>query len=400
MVSLHTGLPPLQHGVLGYLTHDPEHGQPLNQLIGDPDVVPEQWMPEPGLGERTRRRAVQVAPGKHAGSHLSRVAYRGWEFLAHGRGDRVEAVRTALHRVGPDGLVHLHVDDVDHAGHRFGVDSDPWRTALAEVDSLLGTMLRRLPAGTRIHVTADHGMVDTSPELTVDLTEHPSLQRLAAVVAGEARALALTAVSGQGAAEELAHGLDELMGERALVLSRQQLLGSALLGPAGMAVPARVRDRVPDVLVLGRGCWTVDDFSRRPESARQRVGVHGSLTSAEAWGPRLRAQVCAQSFFDPEAISSQLGIAARLFFADLAGLRGWRSCGVSGEEVPCSPLGAGGSSNPGNGVRSTVSWWRIVVSSASAPAGSRPSDSSTAAAGSVSRPAAPSSERACSSSAS
>lgn len=291
MVSLHTGLPPLQHGVLGYLTHDPEHGQPLNQLIGDPDVVPEQWMPEPGLGERTRRRAVQVAPGKHAGSHLSRVAYRGWEFLAHGRGDRVEAVRTALHRVGPDGLVHLHVDDVDHAGHRFGVDSDPWRTALAEVDSLLGTMLRRLPAGTRIHVTADHGMVDTSPELTVDLTEHPSLQRLAAVVAGEARALALTAVSGQGAAEELAHRLDELMGERALVLSRQQLLGSALLGPAGMAVPARVRDRIPDVLVLGRGCWTVDDFSRRPESARQMVGVHGSLTSAEAWVPLLRTQV-------------------------------------------------------------------------------------------------------------
>src|SRR5699024_10946381 len=60
LVSLHTGRPPLQHGVLGYLTHDPEHGQPLNHLIGDPDVVPEQWMPEPGLGERTRRRAVQV----------------------------------------------------------------------------------------------------------------------------------------------------------------------------------------------------------------------------------------------------------------------------------------------------------------------------------------------------
>src|SRR5690625_5174167 len=103
MASRRTGRAPLQHGVLRYLTHDPEHGQPLNQLIGDPDVVPEQWMPEPGLGERTRRRAVQVAPGKHAGSHLSRVAYRGWEFLAHGRGDRVEAVRTALHRVGPTG---------------------------------------------------------------------------------------------------------------------------------------------------------------------------------------------------------------------------------------------------------------------------------------------------------
>src|SRR5699024_12661556 len=119
----------------------------------------------------------------------------------------------------------------------------------------------------------------------------PAPQRLGAVVAGEARALALTAGSGRWAAEALAHRSDGLMGERALVLCRQRLLGSALLAPAGMAVPARVRDRIPDVLVLGRGCWTVDDFSRRPESARQVVGVHGSLTSAEAWVPLLRTQV-------------------------------------------------------------------------------------------------------------
>lgn len=291
MVSLHTSVPPLQHGVLGYLTHDPDRGQPLNQLTGDPAVVPERWMPEPGLAESSERPAVQVAPGKHAGSHLSRVAYRGWEFLAHGRGDRVEAVRTAIHRAGPDGVVHLHVDDVDHAGHRFGVDSEQWRTALAEVDGLLGTLLRRLPAGTRLHVTADHGMVDTAPELTVDLAEHPWLQRLAAVVAGEARALALTAVAGDGAAAELASGLTELLGERALVLTRGQLLGSAVLGPAGMDVSERVQGRVPDVLVLGRGRWTVDDFSRRPERARQMVGVHGSLTPAEAWVPLLRTEV-------------------------------------------------------------------------------------------------------------
>lgn len=273
MVSLHTGLPPLQHGVLGYVTHDPERGQALNQLTGDPAVTPERWMPEPGLGERGERRAVQVAPGKHAGSHLSRVAYRGWEFLAHGRGDRIEAVRTALHRAGPDGLVHLHVDDVDHAGHRFGVDSEQWRTALAEVDALLGTMLRRLPAGTRLHVTADHGMVDTAPELIVDLADHPSLQRLASVVAGEARALALTAVAGDGVGEELASGLAELIEDRALVLRRDQLLESAVLGPADMVVPERVAARIPDVLVLGRGRWTVDDYSRRPDKEIGRAHV-------------------------------------------------------------------------------------------------------------------------------
>lgn len=290
MVSLHTGLPPLEHGVLGYLGLDPVQHRSVNQLTGAPGIDPQAWMPAPTLLERFPRRAVQVAPAKHARSHLSGVAYRGWEFLGHGRGDRVEAVRTALHRGGPDALVHLHVDDVDHAGHVHGVDSEPWRTALAEVDALVGTLLRRLPRGTRVHVTADHGMVDTSPERTLDLAEHPEVLALVAELTGEARALALHAVPGRGAAEELAAQMTELMGERALVLTREQVLAAGLLAPPGTAVPPHVAGRLPDVLALARGRWGADDYSRRPETARRMVGVHGSLTAAEALVPLVRAQ--------------------------------------------------------------------------------------------------------------
>lgn len=290
MVSLHTGQAPLVHGVLGYLTRDPRTGQAVNQLHGAPGLDPQQWMPLSTPVESGTRRAVQVAPAKHATSHLTRVAFRGWEFLGHGRGDRVEAVRTALHRAGPDGLVHLHVDDVDHAGHGHGIDSEQWRTALAEVDALLGTLQRRLPRGTRIHVTADHGMVDTSPEHTVDLAAHPAILRLVEEVAGEARALSLHTVPGEGVAEELIERLTALLGERALVLSREQVLAEGVLGPIGTEVSERVAPRLPDVLVLARGRWGIDDFSRRPETAHRMVGIHGSLTPAEAWVPLLRTE--------------------------------------------------------------------------------------------------------------
>lgn len=288
MVSLHTGLAPLEHGVLGYLGFDPVGRRAVNQLTGAPGLDPHAWMPFATPVEAGARRAVQVAPAKHARSHLSGVAYRGWEFLAQGRGDRVEAVRTALHRGGPDALVHLHVDDVDHAGHAHGIDSEPWRTALAEVDALIGTLLRRVPRGTRVHLTADHGMVDTSAAHTVDLAEEPAILSLVEEVTGEARALALHAVPGDGAAEELAERMRVLMGERALVLTREQVLASGLLGPAATAIPEHVRGRIADVLVLARGRWGVDDFSRRPETARSMIGVHGSLTSAEAVVPLLR----------------------------------------------------------------------------------------------------------------
>lgn len=288
MVSLHTGLAPLEHGVLGYLGFDPAGRRAVNQLTGAPGLDPHAWMPFATPVEAGARRAVQVAPAKHARSHLSGVAYRGWEFLAQGRGDRVEAVRTALHRGGPDALVHLHVDDVDHAGHAHGIDSEQWRTALAEVDALIGALLRRVPRGTRVHLTADHGMVDTSAAHTVDLAEEPAILSLVEEVTGEARALALHAVPGDGAAEELAERMRVLMGERALVLTRDQVLASGLLGPAATAIPAHVRGRIADVLVLARGRWGVDDFSRRPETARSMIGVHGSLTSAEAVVPLLR----------------------------------------------------------------------------------------------------------------
>lgn len=291
MVSLHTGLAPLEHGVLGYLTYDPRTGAALNQLTGAPGTDPREWMPLATLAESGTRRAVQVGPKKHAGSHLSGVAYRGWEFVGHGRTDRVETVRSALHRAGPDGLVHLHVDDVDHAGHRYGVDSEQWRTALAEVDGVIGTLLRRLPRGTRLHVTADHGMVDTSPEHTTDLAKHPGLMRLVHEVTGEARALALHAVPGDGAGEELAASVEALLEERALVLSRERLLGSGMLGPVGLELSERVSGRLPDVMVLSRGRWSVDDFSRRPDTARAMVGVHGSLTAAECWVPLLRTEI-------------------------------------------------------------------------------------------------------------
>lgn len=291
MVSLHTGLSPLEHGVLGYLTYDPCTGTALNQISGGPGTDPRTWMPEAGLVESATRRAVQVGPRKHAGSHLSGVAYRGWEFRGHGSSDRVQTVLAAMRAAGPDGLVHLHVDDVDHAGHRHGIDSEQWRTALAEVDSLLGTLLRRLPTGTRIHLTADHGMVDTSPAHTTDLADHPQLLDLVEEVAGEARALALHAVRGEGAGEELALGLEQLLGDRALVLRRDQVLRIGLLGPVGTEVTPRVAGRLPDVLVLSRGRAGVDDFSRRPATARAMVGVHGSLSAAESWVPLLRTEV-------------------------------------------------------------------------------------------------------------
>lgn len=287
LTTLTVGASPLETGVLGYQVLDPAGGEPVQQLTGRAGIDPAVWMPLRNLGQTTDRRVVQVGLAHHQSSHLTRVAHRDWLFSGHRRGDdRVDAVRLAVHRAGTDGLVYVHVAEADHAGHVHGVDSEPWREALAEADRLLGILLRRLPRGTRLTVTADHGMVDASPERTVDISRHPRIMDLVQHVAGESRALMLAAREG----EELAARLRELLGEDAVVLERSALVGSGLFGPPDLTVPARTVERLPDVLVIPRSTVTVEDSSRRSVGAPRMVGVHGSLTPREAIVPVVRAE--------------------------------------------------------------------------------------------------------------
>ena len=64
-------------------------------------------------------------------------------------------------------LTFVHLDHVDGAGHRFGWETPPYLSAVAEADTLIGQMLAALDAaGTRdstlIIITSDHGGLNKS----------------------------------------------------------------------------------------------------------------------------------------------------------------------------------------------------------------------------------------------
>ena len=85
-----------------------------------------------------------------------------------------------------------------------------------------------------------------------------------------------------GAAEDVLAAWRNVLGDKALVVSREQAIDEGWFGP----VSDRVRPRIGDVIAAARGEVCIVRTVKEPlESAF--VGVHGSLTPAEMLVPLL-----------------------------------------------------------------------------------------------------------------
>ncbi len=174
---------------------------------------------------------------------------------------------------------------VDGAGHVYGWRSREWRRALRSADREFARLARRLPAGTLLLITADHGMLDVPHADRLDVASSPELGHGFGVLGGEGRFAQIycgpdadpdqvTAVAGRFA---------EVLGDRAWVCTRDEAVAAGWFGP----VDDRVRGRIGDVIVAGIGSFAlVDSRTARPQVLKL-IGQHGSLTAAEQLVPLL-----------------------------------------------------------------------------------------------------------------
>ncbi len=245
----------------------------MNLLAMQGGPEPATWQPKPTFFERLAELQVDsavISPARFAGSGLTGAALRGARHVAaESLSERVNAALAQLRAGTP--LVYLYWSEIDHAGHCAGVGSEEWIAQLEEFDSGLSSLLRRLPAGVRTVVTADHGMVNVESASLIDVAHTPVLRDGVRIVAGETRAVHVHAEEGQGARVE--ERWRETLGERAWILSGPDV--SALIGAGDGA------NVIGDLLVLARGRGGVVDSRTQSASAIAMPGIHGSLTSAE-----------------------------------------------------------------------------------------------------------------------
>ena len=335
LTTLATGVYPGAHAMVGYAVRDPllrgqlgaGHVPKASDVF---DLItfknsshdPLTWQSVPTLIERANAKAkagygsplgaVSIGRSKFAGSGLSLAAWRGFKHIGV---DALDQRPYQAYRAIKEGakLVYLYVGELDHAGHNNGWHSDKWLQALEALDAMVGQLFRRLPAGTRIVLTADHGMVDTDRHHRIDLAKEKELAKDVVAVAGESRFLQLYVADdvasasaagspGLGVAgprgvcgvvenngrEELAQSVAkrwaEFLGDRAIWVGTDP---APLMGPLSPGA----RAAVGDVLVALNDNWTVVDSRVQSFHATQLIGVHGSLTPVELEVPLIKALV-------------------------------------------------------------------------------------------------------------
>ncbi len=281
LTSLGTALPPGAHGIVGYTTRIPGTSLLLNALQWDKRVDPLQWQPHPTAFDRLAAAGASVrvvSKREFEGSGLTVASQRGATYLAADRiGERIAAA--VDHSPAPS-LTYVYEGDLDWTGHRYGVDSTQWRHQLTSVDQQAQQLRAALDPETRLLVIADHGMVDCPASARLDIDRVPELRSGLALLGGEARFRHLYAID--GAAADLASTWSEVVGERAVVLSRDEAISAGWFGP----VDDNVSPRIGDVVVAAVGDFGI--FSKRRFPGELKLtGVHGSLTPDELLIPVL-----------------------------------------------------------------------------------------------------------------
>lgn len=273
---LGTGCAPGLTGMVGYTARSAD-GRLGNLVswtgLGDPADVQR----EPTVLEQAAAGGLAVTTvglRRFDGSGLTRAVLRGARHVGvDDLGARADAAARALRTPG---LVYLYFGEVDKVGHHAGWTSDAWGDAVADVDRAIGRLLRVVPRGTLVLVTADHGMVDVDLAHRHEVVDLPGGADDVTLVAGEPRMTHVHVREGVAPAGFAAAWQDSL-GEDAVVLTRDEAVGAGLFG----AVAPHVVPTIGDVLVLATGRATLVDPRSQSGASLELRGVHGSLTHAE-----------------------------------------------------------------------------------------------------------------------
>jgi len=286
LATLTTGSMPGAHGMMGYTVRVPRSsGRVLNSLKWDERVDPEIWQPVPTLFQRATAAGItvsHVAAKRYEETGFTRAVFRG----AHYRGanitsDLVNETVAALQKT--PSFVYLYVNDLDSAGHSDGVGSEKWLAALRGVDQLVAQLLQKVPTGTRIWITADHGMINVDEKIVMGV-DNKLLEGIA-TIAGEPRMrhLYLPQDADLSPRADVISQWKETLGEKVKLYTREDAIAEGFFGSQ---VTLDASERIGDIIAIAQGNLVLLDPDRADKEGAM-VGHHGGDSQRESTVPLL-----------------------------------------------------------------------------------------------------------------
>lgn len=274
LTSVGTGLHPAEHGMLGYTVRIPySDNRLLNALKWDSRVDPVIWQSRQTLFEQGAQVGISsfnISAERYAGTGFTEAALRGATFLGANTFERmIDQLRIATKK--SPAFIYLYINDIDSAGHEFGVGSQEWLDALTMADDFVGLVREHLPAGSRFTITSDHGMLNAQDKVMID----GALARDVTLIGGEPRARHIYVTEGRE--RYVQSTWHEALGKRADVLLKEEAIDRAIFGgnPTEQTI-----DRMGDLIVIpGDELVLIEPAKKNLEGAM--VGHHGGLTDIE-----------------------------------------------------------------------------------------------------------------------
>jgi predicted AlkP superfamily pyrophosphatase or phosphodiesterase len=280
LTSLATGVPPGEHGVVGYriaigrdilnvLRWTTSRGDARDSI--DPVSV---GLVEPFGSQRPP--VVNKAEVEFSG--FTEAHLRGTRHVGYRMPSTLNAEVVRLARSG-EPFIYAYYDGIDKVAHEYGL-GDHYAAELQAIDMMLGALAESLPRGTALVVTADHGQVEVGDRL---IRPHPEVLSHTDFQSGEARFRWYHAYP--GAAGDLLEAATEHHADVAWVVSRDEVVSEGWLGPK--VVPEAMA-RLGDVAIVAREDVAFEDPA--DTGPFELISRHGSLTSAEVLVPLLVAR--------------------------------------------------------------------------------------------------------------
>jgi len=302
MASIHTGLTPQEHGIVGYTMFISQLGVVSQMLrfapvLGGRPPFDNGLDPRTFLGAETIHESLQhegisstvYVPSHIIDSGLSRITYRGAEVEPSvSFGDTLIKTRRNLEAGRANSfhlLYHASPDTVSHARGPYSEEE------AAELESLFALVNRHLFSKlsrevgrkTVFLVSGDHGAVNINDKLVVDVASHDELLSLFRLPpTGDSRASILNLKP--GTADKLLAFFEKNYPGQFQLMDSQRMLSEGYFGLG--KVNASISERIGDIIAVPRFDNAIDNSQM--DSKRDEIpGRHGGLSEEEMQVPLL-----------------------------------------------------------------------------------------------------------------